>query len=217
MLVSRSPLKGTSSLQHKKIGVWNHLSQELLDQIANKYQLQVEWIRFNGGVNIFLSKAVDICLVGSYNEFLQLIEAGIKTDSIHIMRFSDYGYNLPEDGLYVSREFYQKYPQAVQKLARASMRGWEWANDTNMVPRSTSLLSLRAFVKSTSNVPRLRLLIPMIWAPAYAAMATSRSVWASTRELRPSLPQIPIYRLSCSMSKREQISRTAEAPSTFAS
>ena len=123
MLVSRSPLKGISSLQHKKIGVWNHLSQELLDQIANKYQLQVEWIRFNGGVNIFLSKAVDICLVGSYNEFLQLIEAGVKTDSIHIMHFSDYGYNLPEDGLYVSREFYQKYPQAVQKLARASIRG----------------------------------------------------------------------------------------------
>ena len=120
MLVSRSPLKGISSLQHKKIGVWNHLSQELLDQIANKYQLQVEWIRFNGGVNIFLSKAVDICLVGSYNEFLQLIEAGVKTDSIHIMHFSDYGYNLPEDGLYVSREFYQKYPQAVQKLARAA-------------------------------------------------------------------------------------------------
>ena len=108
MLVSRSPLKGISSLQHKKIGVWNHLSQELLDQIANKYQLQVEWIRFNGGVNIFLSKAVDICLVGSYNEFLQLIEAGVKTDSIHIM---------------------QKYPQAVQKLARASIRGWEWANE----------------------------------------------------------------------------------------
>ena len=116
-------------MQHKKIGVWNHLSQELLDQIANKYQLQVEWIRFNGGVNIFLSKAVDICLVGSYNEFLQLIEAGVKTDSIHIMHFADYGYNLPEDGLYVSREFYQKYPQAVQKLARASIRGWVWANE----------------------------------------------------------------------------------------
>ena len=153
MLISHSPLKGEESLRNQKIavwnhlsqklldrlaehyalkqveGVWNHLSQELLDQIANKYQLQVEWIRFNGGVNIFLSKAVDICLVGSYNEFLQLIEAGVKTDSIHIMHFSDYGYNLPEDGLYVSREFYQKYPQAVQKLARASIRGWEWANE----------------------------------------------------------------------------------------
>ena len=129
MLVSRSPLNGISSLQHKKIGVWNHLSQELLDQIANKYQLQVEWIRFNSGVNIFLSKAVDICLVGSYNEFLQLAESGIKADSIHIMHFSDYGYNIPEDGLYVTKEFFQKHPQTVQKLVRASIRGWEWANE----------------------------------------------------------------------------------------
>lgn len=129
MLVSHSPLNGISSLQHKKIGVWNHLSEELLEQIANKYQLQVKWIRFNGGVNIFLSKAVDICLVGSYNEFLQLIESGVKTDSIHIMRFADYGYDLPEDGLYVTREFYQKHHEVVKKLVRASIRGWEWANE----------------------------------------------------------------------------------------
>ena len=60
MLVSHSPLKGLTALQHQKIAVWNHLSQELLGQVANKYQLQVEWIRFNGGVNIFLSKAADI-------------------------------------------------------------------------------------------------------------------------------------------------------------
>ena len=129
MLVSHSPLKGIGSLQHQKIAVWNHLSQELLEQIAHKYQLQVEWIRFNSGVNIFLSKASDICLVGSYNEFLQLAECGMEIDSTHIMRFADYGYNLPEDGLYVTEEFYQKYPEAVRKLAKASMRGWEWANE----------------------------------------------------------------------------------------
>lgn len=129
MLVSHSPLKGLTALQHQKIAVWNHLSQELLGQVANKYQLQVEWIRFNGGVNIFLSKAADICLVGSYNEFLQLAECGMKTDSTHVMHFADYGYNLPEDGLYVTEEFYEKYPEAARKLAKASMRGWEWANE----------------------------------------------------------------------------------------
>ena len=121
MLVSHSPLKGLTALQHQKIAVWNHLSQELLGQVANKYQLQVEWI--------FLSKAADICLVGSYNEFLQLAECGMKTDSTHVMHFADYGYNLPEDGLYVTEEFYEKYPEAARKLAKASMRGWEWANE----------------------------------------------------------------------------------------
>lgn len=129
MLVSHKPLKGISSLQNKKIAVWNHLSQRLLDRIADKYQLQVEWIRFNSGVNLFLSKAVDICLVGSYNEFLQLAECGMKLDSTHIMRFADYGYDIPEDGLYVTQEFYQKHPEAVKKLAKATIRGWEWANE----------------------------------------------------------------------------------------
>ena len=106
ILVSHSPLKGISSLQHKDIAVWNHLSQELLDQVANKYLLHVNWIRFNNGINLFLSNAVDICMVGSYNEFPQLTECGMEIDSTHIMRFADYGYNLPEDGLYVTEKYY---------------------------------------------------------------------------------------------------------------
>ncbi|WP_322934122.1 ABC transporter substrate-binding protein [Bacteroides sp. CG01] len=129
MLVSRSPLKGISSLQHKKIAVWNHLSQKLLDQIARFYNLQVEWVRFNSGVNIFLSGAVDICLVGSFNEYPQLIECGMKIDSTCTLRFADYGYNLPEDGLYITEEFLYQHPEAVRKLVRASIRGWIWANE----------------------------------------------------------------------------------------
>lgn len=127
MLVSRSPLNGISSLQHKKIAVWNHLSQELLDQIARHYGLQVEWIRFNSGVNVFLSGAVDICLVGSFNEYPQLMECGMQVDSTHVLRFADYGYNLPEDGLYVTEDFYYQHPDIVRKLVRASIRGWAWA------------------------------------------------------------------------------------------
>lgn len=129
MLVSHYPLKGIADLQHKKIAVWNHLSQELLDQIAKHYKLQVDWIRFNSGINLFLSKAVDICLVGSYNEYPQLAECGMTIDPSHILRFADYGYNLPEDGLYVTEDFYHKNKETVRKLARASMRGWAWANE----------------------------------------------------------------------------------------
>lgn len=128
MLISHSPLKNISSLQNRKIAVWNHLSQELLEKLTNHYKLQVEWIRFNSGVNLFLSGAVDICLVGSYNELPQLAECGMKIAPTNIMRFADYGYNLPEDGLYVTEEFYLQHPETVRKLVRASIRGWMWAN-----------------------------------------------------------------------------------------
>ena len=66
-------------------------------------------------------------MVGSYNEFPLLTECGMQIDSAHIMRFADYGYNLPEDGLYVTEQFYKKHPETVQKLVRASIRGWNWA------------------------------------------------------------------------------------------
>ena len=129
MLVSRIPLKDITSLQHKKIAVWNHLSQELLDRLTRHYKLNVEWIRFNSGIDLFLSGAADICLIGSYNEYPQLIECGLKTDTVHFYRFSDYGYDLPEDGLYVTEEFYRDHPEEVNRLVQASMRGWKWANE----------------------------------------------------------------------------------------
>lgn len=129
ILVSHSPLNGLASLQNKEVTVWNHLTSELLERMTNHYKLNVKWIRFNSGINLFLSKAVDICMVGSYNEFPLLEESGVMIDSTHCMRFADYGYNLPEDGLYVTEEFYQQHPETVQKLVRACKRGWEWTNE----------------------------------------------------------------------------------------
>lgn len=129
MLVSRQPLNDLVSLKQKQIAVWNHLSQNLLDRITARYQLDGKWIRFNSGVNIFLAGAVDICLVGSYNEYLQLAEYGLRPDDTYLLHFSDYGYNLPEDGLYVTDDFYQAHPDIITKLVRASIRGWEWANE----------------------------------------------------------------------------------------
>ena len=129
MLVSRHPLNDIASLKQKDIAVWNHLSQNLLDRISARYQLNCKWIRFNSGVNLFLAGAVDICLVGSYNEYLQLAEYGLRPDDNYLLHFSDYGYDLPEDGIYVTDEFYQAHPDIIPKLVRASIRGWEWANE----------------------------------------------------------------------------------------
>lgn len=129
MLVSRHPLNDITSLKQKDIAVWNHLSQNLLDRISARYQLNCKWIRFNSGVNLFLAGAVDICLVGSYNEYLQLAEYGLRPDDTYLLHFSDYGYDLPEDGLYVTDEFYQAHPDIIPKLVRASIRGWEWGNE----------------------------------------------------------------------------------------
>ena len=129
MLVTRQPLRSIAELHNRKIAVWNHLSQDLLEMLAQRYKLDIEWIRFNSGVNLFLSGAVDICLVGSYNEYPQLEEFGMNIDSACVFRLADFGYDLPEDGLYVTEEYYGQHKEQVEKFVKASMRGWRWANE----------------------------------------------------------------------------------------
>ena len=43
----------------------------------------------------------------------------MNVDSIYSIRLADYGYNLPEDGLYVTEEFYNQYPEVVRKLVKS--------------------------------------------------------------------------------------------------
>lgn len=128
MLIGQFPLPDLSALKHKKIGVWNHLSQNLLDLISQRYNLDVEWVRFNGSVNLFLSGAIEISMICSFNEYFQLLECGYTIDSTRILKFSDWGYNLPEEGVYVTEEFFNKNKDLIQRFVRASKRGWQYAD-----------------------------------------------------------------------------------------
>jgi len=63
----------------------------------------------------------------SYNEYYQLVQAGYQLDSTNVYRFRDHGYNVQEDGVYVTRSYYMKHKETARKFAEASRRGWEWA------------------------------------------------------------------------------------------
>ena len=45
----------------------------------------------------------------------------------NVYRFCDHGYNIQEDGLYVSREYYEEHRDQAKRFAAASRKGWEWA------------------------------------------------------------------------------------------
>lgn len=126
ILVSHKPLEGLASLKNKKVAVWNYLNDDMLSLLKNKYSLDVQWIKFNGGVNIFLSNAVDVCLVSSFNEFNKLKECGFNVPENNMIKLSSYGYNLPEEGLYVSGEYYKDNRDNIDKFVKASIRGWLW-------------------------------------------------------------------------------------------
>lgn len=124
MLISHSPLLSMSALQNRKLGVWNYLNKDFVNAVLAKYGIKANLVYFNSGVNVFLSGAVDVCMVGSYNEYPQLIECGYKIEPANVMRLSDWGYKMPEEGVYVLRSFYEKHKEVVRKFVEASKQGW---------------------------------------------------------------------------------------------
>ena len=110
-----------------RVGIWSAGFGQLAICMSQKDSLDYEWIRFATNVNLFIKGAIDATLAMSYNEYYQLVQAGYQLDSTNVYRFCDHGYNVQEDGVYVTRSYYRKHKDLVHKFADASRKGWEWA------------------------------------------------------------------------------------------
>ena len=67
----------------------------------------------------------------TYNEYWQVIDAGLTPDDLVTFKYEDQGVATLEDGLYVLEENLED-PAFVDKMTRfvaASMQGWRWAEE----------------------------------------------------------------------------------------
>lgn len=116
-----------SDLAGRRIGTWKVGFSEIPYIIDKEHKLGVEWVKFINPLNIYISRAIDATLGKSYNEGILFSMSGITPGSI--LRFSEMGYDYPEDGLYVSEAFFKKNPNVCRKFAEASRKGWEWVRN----------------------------------------------------------------------------------------
>ena len=128
VIVGRSDsIRAFEDLKKKKVGVWKAGYGVLAYIMNSELRLGIKWIPFVEGTNLFLSGAIDATLGMSYNEYLQIKVSGHENKPV--IRFFDSEYDYPEDGLYVSTEFYQRYPEKVKAFVEASRKGWEWTHE----------------------------------------------------------------------------------------
>ena len=121
--------RGKNPLTQKgaRVGIWNVDFGQLAFCMNIKDYLNYQWVRFAQGINLFLSGALDATLAMSYNEYYQLVQAGLKIDEKDVYRFCDHGYNVQEDGVYMKRDYYESHRDEALRFARACRKGWEWA------------------------------------------------------------------------------------------
>lgn len=110
-----------------KVGIWNAGFGQIAICMSIKEGLDYQWIPYASNINLFVSGAIDATLAMSYNEYYQLVQAGFIPTKNNVYRFCDHGYNVQEDGVYMSRDYYMKHREQAHRFAAASRKGWEWA------------------------------------------------------------------------------------------
>ena len=80
-------------------------------------------------VDPILQKQADCVSTMTYNEYWQIIDAGLKPDELIVYKYEDQGVATLEDGLYVIEEKLQDkaFVDRVARFIRASVKGWEYA------------------------------------------------------------------------------------------
>ena len=110
-----------------KVGIWSVGFGQLAICMSIKDHLDYQWVRFAQNINLFVAGALDAMLAMSYNEYYQLVQAGMELTDKNVYRFCDHGYNVQEDGVYMTRDYYEKHREQAKRFAEASRKGWEWA------------------------------------------------------------------------------------------
>ena len=84
-------------------------------------------------VDPILQKQADCVSTMTYNEYWQIIDAGLGSDELVTFKYEDQGVATLEDGLYVLEKNLAD-PAFVDKMSRfvrASMKGWAWARENS--------------------------------------------------------------------------------------
>lgn len=82
-------------------------------------------------VDPLLQKQAACISTMTYNEYWQVIDAGIKAEDLVTFKYEDEGVATLEDGLYVLEDKLKDpaFKDRMVKFVRASMKGWKWAEE----------------------------------------------------------------------------------------
>lgn len=140
MLVCRKETGITKpeDFQGKTLGVWFFGNEYPFLSWMSKLGLPTEGgpdgvtvLKQGFNVDPLLQKQADCISAMTYNEYWQVIDAGIAPEDLVVFKYEDQGVSTMEDGLYVLEDKLSDpaFVDAMARFVKASMKGWAWARD----------------------------------------------------------------------------------------
>src|SRR5207302_8921599 len=131
-----SGIKGGADLRGRRVAVWFGGNEfELLATLA-KYKIDrakdLTLVPQPFDMNLLLQKQVDAAAAMTYNEYKQVLDAGVKPEDLVVIDFNKEGTAMLEDGVFVKADYLKaaKNRDVAARFVRASLKGWEFCRDT---------------------------------------------------------------------------------------
>jgi NitT/TauT family transport system substrate-binding protein len=147
--------------QGKRVGVWKSGFEEIPRSLLNDHGIEVEWVPILSTVNLFLIGGLDVMTVMWYNEYYQLYLSGINMDEMNTFFMSDYGYDIPEDGLYVTSQTLENRRGDLKAFVEATNRGWAYAAQ-NREYTVNMVVGMMREARVPSNIPHQRWMLDRV-------------------------------------------------------
>ncbi len=131
-------IKSPEDLRGRTLGVWffgneypflSWMSQLGIPTDGSDNGVTVLKQGFN--VDPLLQKQADCISTMTYNEYWQVIDAGIAPEDLITFKYEDQGVATLEDGIYVLEEALEdpKQVDILKRFVKASMQGWDYARE----------------------------------------------------------------------------------------
>ena len=131
-------ITGPQDFKGKTIGVWffgneypflSWMSQEGISTEGGEDGVTVLKQGFN--VDPLIQRQADCISTMTYNEYGQVLDAGVSEDELVTFKYEDMGVATLEDGIYVLEENLEDpaFKEKMVKFVRASMKGWKYAEE----------------------------------------------------------------------------------------
>jgi NitT/TauT family transport system substrate-binding protein len=130
-----SGIKGVADLRGRKVAVWFGGNEFELLATLEKYTIDrnrdLTLVPQPFDMNLFLRKQVDAAAVMTYNEYKQVLDAGVKADDLVVIDFNREGTAMLEDGIFTRADWLRdaKNRAVAARFLRASLKGWEICRD----------------------------------------------------------------------------------------
>jgi len=126
-------------LANRTVGVWFFGNEypflSWMSQLGistdGKSETGVEVLKQGFNADTLLQRQADCISTMTYNEYWQVIDAGVNPDELVTFKFEDQGVATLEDGLYVLEDNLAdpEFADKMVRFVRASMKGWKWAEE----------------------------------------------------------------------------------------